>query len=257
MMHDGVSYLLRELEKGIAELADSEKYKEYLRVMSKFHDYSFNNVIMILMQCSEATMVAGYRAWQTKFSRNVKKGEKAIKIFSPIIGHEIDEKGDDVTTFKGYKIANVFDVSQTEGKALPEIVHPLDGGDYDDVIRKLVACAGCPVEWVPWLGGAFGRCDYKVIKIREGLSSAQTLKTLLHEIAHFKLHCNSSLVREVKEVEAESVAFVVSAWLGLDTSSYSFGYILEWGKNPDKDSCKRSFKRVSVCAREIIENLSN
>ncbi len=254
-MSETVSCLLRKLERGIEDLADSEKYKEYLWVMSKFHTYSVNNTLLILMQYPAATKVAGYRAWQTKFCRNVRKGEKAIKIFSLIVKQEVNEDGENVIVFKGYKITNVFDISQTEGKDLPEIAKPLEGGDYSVVIGKLAGCAGCPVAYVDNLGNAFGSCDYKTIKIRKGLSSSQVLKTLLHEVAHFKLHCGSNLSREIKEVEAESVAFVVAAWLGLDTSAYSFGYVLEWGKGLDRKGRKESFERISSCSKEIIENL--
>lgn len=255
MEYSKVSYLIDKLEKDIDSLADSKKYKEYLRVMSKFHKYSVNNTLLILMQCPEATKVAGYRTWQKEFHRNVRKNEKAIKIFSPMIGKGINEEGEVVPVFKGYRITNVFDISQTEGRPLPEIASPLEGGNYAAVIEKLSGCVGCPVEYTDDLGNAFGICNYKKIRIRKGLSSSQTLKTLLHETAHFKLHFGSGLSREVKEVEAESVAFVVSARLGLDTSAYSFGYVLEWGNTLDRKNRKESFKRILTCSSEIIENL--
>lgn len=255
MERSKVSDLIDKLERGIDSLSDSGKYKEYLRVMSRFHKYSVNNTLLILMQYPEATRVAGYRTWQKEFHRSVRKGEKAIKIFSPMIDNKVNDEGEAVQVFKGYRVTNVFDISQTEGRPLPAIVSPLEGGNYAAVIEKLAGYAGCPVEYADDLGGAFGVCNYKKIRIKRGLSSSQTLKTLLHEVAHFKLHFGSGLSREVKEVEAESVAFVVSAWLGLDTSAYSFGYVLGWGNTLDRKNRKESFKRILTCSGEIIENL--
>ena len=232
------------LEQGIAELFDSERYKEYLRVMSKFHNYSFNNTLLIAMQKPDASLVAGFSAWKNKFGRNVMKGQKGIKIIAPspfkikqemekIDPHTqkpvIGKDGKPVTeekeiTIPAYKVVSVFDVSQTEGRELPDIAVDELTGDvdrYKDFFATLEKTSPVPIGFEKIEGGAHGyyHLEDKRIAIDEGMSQLQTLKTAIHEIAHAKLHDidlnapkdeQPRVDRRTREVEAESVALILS-----------------------------------------------
>jgi len=248
------------LEQGIAELFDSERYKEYLRVMSKFHNYSFNNTLLIAMQKPDASLVAGFSAWKNNFGRNVMKGQKGIKIIAPSpfkIRQEVEKidphtqkpiigkDGKPVTEEKeikipAYKVVSVFDVSQTEGKELPDIAVDELTGDvdrYKDFFAALEKTSPVPIAFENIEGGSHGyyHLEDKRIAINEGMSELQTLKTAIHEIAHAKLHDidlnapedeqKPRVDRRTREVEAESVAYTVCQHYGLDTSDYSFGYV--------------------------------
>ena len=201
------------LEQGITELFDSERYKEYLRVMSKFHNYSFNNTLLIAMQKPDASLIAGFSAWKNNFGRNVMKGQKGIKILAPSpfkIKKELEKidpqtgkafigkDGKPVTeekeiTIPAFKVVSVFDVSQTEGKEIPDIAVNMLTGDvehYKDVFAALEKTSPVPVGFEKIEGGAHGyyHLEDKRIALDEGMSELQTLKTLIHEIAHAKLH---------------------------------------------------------------------
>ena len=206
--------ITERLEKGVKELFTSEKYMEYLRVMSQFHHYSFSNTLLIAMQKPDATLVAGYGAWQKKFERNVMKGEKAIKIFAPaprkveveqdMLDPEtkepiLDENGEvkkETVTVKQsfFKITSVFDVSQTEGKPLPELdtVKDLTASveEYNIFFEALKRTSKVPIDFQPIEGGSHGFYHQKEkrIAIAEGMSEAQNIKTGIHEIAHSRLH---------------------------------------------------------------------
>ena len=243
------------LEQGITELFDSERYKEYLRVMSKFHNYSFNNTLLIAMQKPDASLVAGFSAWKNNFERNVMKGQKGIKIIAPspfkvkqemqkIDPHTqkpvIGKDGKPVTeekeiTIPAYKVVTVFDVSQTEGKELPDIAVDELTGDvesYKDFFAALEKTSPVPIAFEKIEGGSHGYYHLadKRIALNEGMSELQTLKTAIHEIAHAKLHDidlnapkdgQPRVDRNTREVEAESVAYTVCQHYGLDTSDYS------------------------------------
>lgn len=210
---DALKAIMDKLENGLKELFHSERYKEYLAVMSKFHSYSFNNIILILMQKPDATHIAGYTTWKTSFQRNVKKGEKGIRIIAPChqkIIQEVDvidsatnkpvldEKGNPVkeqreTLIPRYKVVTVFDISQTEGKELPNIgVESLQGQveNYSDFFDALVNCSPVPVSFDRITSGAKGYFDMaeNKIVINAAESEQQTIKTLIHEITHAKLH---------------------------------------------------------------------
>ena len=278
------------LEQGITELFDSERYKEYLRVMSKFHNYSFNNTLLIAMQKPDASLIAGFTAWKNQFQRNVKKGEKGIKIIAPspfkikqetekidpqtqkpVIGRD----GKPVTeekeiTIPAYKVVSVFDVSQTEGKELPDIAVDALTGDveqYSDFFAALEKTSPVPIGFEKIEGGVHGyyHLEDKRIALDEGMSELQTLKTAIHEIAHAKLHDidlnapkdeqQPRVDRRTREVEAESVAYTVCQHYGLDTSDYSFGYVAGWSSGRELAELKSSLETIRSAAADIINSI--
>ena len=278
------------LEQGITELFDSERYKEYLRVMSKFHNYSFNNTLLIAMQKPDASLIAGFNSWKNQFQRNVKKGEKGIKIIAPspfkikqemekIDPHTqtpvIGKDGKPVTeekeiTIPAYKVVSVFDVSQTEGRELPDIAVDVLTGDveqYKDFFAALEKTAPVPIGFEKIESGAHGyyHLEDKRIALDEGMSELQTLKTAIHEIAHAKLHDidlnapkdeqQPRADRRTREVEAESVAYTVCQHYGLDTSDYSFGYVAGWSTGRELAELKSSLETIRSTAAEIINSI--
>ena len=278
------------LEQGIAELFDSERYKEYLKVMSKFHNYSFRNTVLIAMQNPDASLVAGFSAWKNNFERNVMKGQKGIKIIAPspykikqemqkIDPHTqkpiIGKDGKPVTeekevTIPAYKVVSVFDVSQTEGKELPDIAVDELTGDvdrYKDFFAALEKTSPVPIAFENIEGGSHGyyHLEDKRIAINEGMSELQTLKTAIHEIAHAKLHDidlnapkdeqQPHVDRRTREVEAESVAYTVCQHYGLDTSDYSFGYVAGWSSGRELSELKSSLETIRSAAAEIINSI--
>ena len=278
------------LEQGIAELFDSERYKEYLKVMSKFHNYSFRNTVLIAMQKPDASLLAGFSAWKNNFERNVMRGEKGIKIIAPspykikqemqkIDPHTqkpiIGKDGKPVTeekevTIPAYKVVSVFDVSQTEGKELPDIAVDELTGDvdrYKDFFAALEKTSPVPIAFENIEGGSHGyyHLEDKRIAINEGMSELQTLKTAIHEIAHAKLHDidlnapkdeqQPHVDRRTREVEAESVAYTVCQHYGLDTSDYSFGYVAGWSSGRELSELKSSLETIRSAAAEIINSI--
>ena len=278
------------LEQGIAELFDSERYREYLKVMSKFHNYSFRNTVLIAMQKPDASLVAGFSAWKNNFERNVMKGQKGIKIIAPspykikqemqkIDPHTqkpvIGKDGKPVTeekevTIPAYKVVSVFDVSQTEGKELPDIAVDELTGDvdrYKDFFAALEKTSPVPIAFENIEGGSHGyyHLEDKRIAINEGMSELQTLKTTIHEIAHAKLHDidlnapkdeqQPHVDRRTREVEAESVAYTVCQHYGLDTSDYSFGYVAGWSSGRELSELKSSLETIRSAAAEIINSI--
>ena len=278
------------LEQGITELFESERYREYLRVMSKFHNYSINNTLLIAMQKPDASLVAGFSAWKNNFGRNVMKGQKGIKIIAPspykvkqemkkIDPHTqqpiIGKDGKPVTeekeiTIPAYKVVSVFDVSQTEGKELPDIAVDELTGDverYRDFFAALEKTSPVPIgfEQIPGSSHGYYHLEDKRIAIQEGMSELQTLKTAIHEIAHAKLHDidlnapeneqQPRVDRRTREVEAESVAYTVCQHYGLDTSDYSFGYIAGWSSGRELSELKSSLETIRSAAAEIINSI--
>ena len=278
------------LEQGITELFESERYREYLRVMSKFHNYSFNNTLLIAMQKPDASLVAGFSAWKNNFGRNVIKGQKGIKIIAPspykvkqemkkIDPHTqqpiIGKDGKPVTeekeiTIPAYKVVSVFDVSQTEGKELPDIAVDELTGDverYRDFFAALEKTSPVPIgfEQIPGSSHGYYHLEDKRIAIQEGMSELQTLKTAIHEIAHAKLHDidlnapeneqQPRVDRRTREVEAESVAYTVCQHYGLDTSDYSFGYVAGWSSGRELSELKSSLETIRSAAAEIINSI--
>ena len=284
---DKLKEITDRLEQGITELFESERYKEYLRVMSKFHNYSFNNTLLIAMQKPDASLVAGFSSWKNNFGRNVMKGEKGIKIIAPspfTVKQEVEKTdpqtgkpvigkdGKPVTEEKeikvpAYKVVSVFDVSQTEGRELPDIAVDELTGDVDrfkDFFAALEQASPVPVGFEKIEGGAHGyyHLEEKRIAIDEGMSDLQTLKTAIHEIAHAKLHDidlnapkeeqKPRVDRRTREVEAESVAYTVCQHYGLDTSDYSFGYVAGWSSGKELAELRGSLETIRSTAAEMI-----
>ena len=275
------------LETGIQELFESERYKAYLTTMSKFHSYSFNNTILIAMQGGQ--LVAGYNKWRDDFHRNVKKGEKAIKILAPAPFkakkevQKLDAQGRPVMGKDGkpvtevqeiqvpaFKIVSVFDVSQTEGEPLPSIgVEELTGSveRYGEFFKALEQTSPVPIGFEDIPGGSHGyyHLTEKRIAIQEGMSELQTLKTAIHEIAHSKLHAidpEAPAIEQAdrpdsrtREVQAESVAYAVCQHYGLDTSDYSFGYVAGWSSGKDLKELKASLETIRATAHELITTI--
>ncbi len=278
--------LTDKLESGISDVFQSGKYAEYLAAMSKFHRYSFGNVMLIFMQRPSASRVAGYNDWKNKFDRQVKAGEKGIKILAPCPYRKWgkQEKIDPQTqqAVEGadgqpvmewvrveavrYKIVTVFDISQTEGKELPTLAVSELSGDvagYERIIAALQALSPLPVAFEAFPRTAKGYCSYteQRIVVQPGMSQTQTVKTLVHEIAHAKLHGppvlggEGGLSRSEREVEAESVAYVVCQHLGIDTSDYSFGYVAGWSRDKDMTALKACLDRIRSTAAELIDGV--
>ena len=275
--------LTDKLENGVKEVYASGQYAEYLAAMSKFHRYSFGNALLILFQCPAASHVAGYNTWKKTFGRQVKKGERGIQILAPCPYQKAvsREKKDPTTgqTLYGadgkplretefvsatrFKIAWVFDISQTEGRELPSIgVSELTGDvpDFPAIYDRLAAISPLPVEQDTVPGAAKGYTSFleQRIVIKPGMSQVQTIKTLIHEISHAKLHDpeqtakGEEKARREKEVEAESVAFVVCKHFGIDTSDYSFAYVAGWSRGKELAELKASLDIIHSTAGEII-----
>ena len=279
--------IIDRLEAGIQALFESEQYKAYLTAMSKFHNYSFNNTLLIAMQKPDASLVAGFGKWRDDFERHVKKGEKGIKILAPspykvkkqmekidpatqkpVIGADgkpvTEEREIEIPVFR---VVTVFDVSQTEGKEIPDIaVSELTGSveQYQDFFAALEKASPVPIAFENIEGGAHGyyHLEEKRIAIDEGMSELQTLKTAIHEIAHAKLHAIDKDTpateqadrpdRRTREVQAESVAYAVCQHYGLDTSDYSFGYVAGWSSGRELSELKASLETIRKAANELI-----
>ena len=287
---DKLKEITDRLEQGIMELFDSDRYKEYLRVMSKFHNYSFNNTLLIAMQKPDASLVAGFQSWKNNFKRNVVKGEKGIKILAPSpfkIKQEMEKidpttqkpvigadgkpvKEEKEITIPAFKVVSVFDVSQTEGKELPDIAVDMLTGDverFKDVFAALEKTSPVPIGFEKIAGNSHGyyHLEEKRIAIDEGMSELQTIKTAIHEIAHAKLHDIDPNApkeeqadrpdRRTREVQAESVAYAVCQHYGLDTSDYSFGYVAGWSSGRELDELKSSLETIRSTAAEIINSI--
>lgn len=280
--------ITEQLEQGVKELFTSEMYTEYLRTMSQFHNYSFNNTLLIAMQKPDATLVAGYQAWQKKFKRQVRRGEKAIQIIAPAPIREkqevekIDpETQEPVLRFDGqpeteeveiviprFRVASVFDISQTDGEPLPELETPELMGSVENfkVFMKAVQeVSPVPVRFDEISSGAKGYYSNteKEIVIQNGMSESQTMKTGIHEVTHAMLHDRDFMEEQgekknqmTKEVEAESVAYTVCQYFGLDTSDYSFPYIAGWSSSMDMKELRTSMDTIRKTAGSFIDSMT-
>jgi len=255
--------LLAQLTEGVARLTTSCEWQRFLDYQSRFHRYSFGNVLLIAAQCHEATQVAGFHAWR-KMVRFVRKGEKAIFILAPMVYKNADaSEGDDERVIRGFKWVPVFDVAQTDGEELPSICNRLAGDDPAGLYAQLVAVAqsiGFTVEDAELSGSTNGDCTYDLHRIRVEVSNspAQRVKTLAHEIAHAMLH-EDVKDRRLAELEAESTAYVVCASLGLNSEDYSFGYVATWAGGGDEAvaGIKASCERIQKTAATILRSFDN
>ena len=279
---DKMKEITDRLEQGILGLYESERYADYLRTMSKFHDYSLNNTILIAMQ--GGNLVKGYKQWEKEFDRHVKPGEKAIKILAPspfTVKKQVekidpdtqkpvfDKDGKPVTEEKeikipAFRVVSVFDVSQTEGKELPSLTYELTGNveQYKDFFTALEKTSPFAMEFEALSGSIKGRCNYeeKRISINEGMDELQNIKTAIHEIAHATLHdidkdAPERPDRRTREVQAESVAYAVCQHYGLDTSDYSFGYIAGWSSGKELAELKGSLETIRSTAAKLIDTI--
>ena len=282
-----VQELTNKLEQGLQDLFNSDSYRNYLSTMSKFHNYSFNNTLLIAMQKPDATLVAGYKAWQKNFERHVNKGEKAIRILAPA-PYKIKEERDKIDpvtqellldkdgnpqkeeveiTIPAFRAVSVFDLSQTDGKPIPELTAKellSDVEGYQDMIRAVEAISPVSIELEEIAGDSKGYYDReaKRIAVQENMSESQTLKTMIHEVAHSKLHSKEveqdeqmRKDRNTKEVEAESIAYTVCQHFGVDTSDYSFGYIAGWSSGRDTKELRASMDTIRRTASELITGI--
>ena len=279
---DKMKEITDRLEQGILGLYESDRYADYLRTMSKFHDYSLNNTILIAMQ--GGNLVKGYKQWEKEFDRHVKPGEKAIKILAPspfTVKKQVekidpdtqkpvfDKDGKPVTEEKeikipAFRVVSVFDVSQTEGKELPSLTYELTGNveQYKDFFTALEKTSPFAMEFEALSGSIKGRCNYegKRISINEGMDELQNIKTAIHEIAHATLHdidkdAPERPDRRTREVQAESVAYAVCQHYGLDTSDYSFGYIAGWSSGKELAELKGSLETIRSTAAKLIDTI--
>ena len=251
--------LIEKLTEGISNLTSSEEWQHYLNFQSRFHRYSFGNVLLIAAQCHEATRVAGFNAWR-KLNRSVCKGEKAIWILAPLVYKNADaEGGEDDRIIRGFKFVPVFDVAQTDGDELPTVCNRLGGDDpfgAYDILFEVARSIGFTVVPHEFDGTTNGDCSHSEhrIRIETRNTPAQRVKTLAHEIAHALLHEKFDS-RALAELEAESTAYVVCQALGFDSSDYSFGYVATWAGGGDeaiagiKASCERIQKSAATILR--------
>lgn len=280
--------LTERLEHGIQSVFESERYREYLSVMGRFHSYSMNNTILIMLQKPEASYVAGYKTWES-LGRYVKKGEQGIQILVPCFyknkkKEEVEasdsdrkEKGDAVSDADDkekeavkeqqeilhtyFRPAAIFDISQTEGNPLPELAPELQGRvpEYKMLLEALKETAPVPIRFEAWEARKKGHYDLmkKEIVIKVGMSEQQTIKTAIHETAHSILHADTRQVKDAAsmEVEAESIAYVVCQHYGLDTSEYSFGYLAGWSSNKELPELKSSLQSIQQTSHELIEDI--
>ena len=274
-----VKEITEKLKTGVNEIFESGQYEQYLKVMSKFHDYSTNNTILIALQRPDATRVAGFTTWKNEFQRSVKKGEKGIKILAPMFfkkepqekdvtdsethsseNHEQEENEEQIIT--RFKVVNVFDICQTEGKELPRLGVDALKGDvehYEAFYHSLEKTSPVPMSFEAIKDASHGYYDLvdKRIAIKAGLSQLQTIKTAIHEIAHATLHAdkNSNTDRSTAEVQAESIAYTVCSYYGLDTSDYSFGYVAGWSRGKEIKELKDSLEIIRKTSSQIITDI--
>ena len=282
------------IEKGIKNLFASGEYKDYLKTMARFHNYSLNNIILIFTQKPDATMVAGFSKWKDQFGRHVNRGEKGIKIIAPVLYNKkverekrdplsqmimVDDSGNPIMEeitirVPRFKVTSVFDVSQTDGKPLPTLVHDIYGSvkDYDVFMEAIRRSSPVPMDIVlmdekEHGDGYFSRIENHTY-IREGMSQVQTVSASIHEMAHAMLHTREALEAarlenpEAKpktkaqiEVEAESVSYACCQYYGIETKENSFGYIASWSKNQELPELKASLETISKTASAIITSI--
>jgi hypothetical protein len=266
--NDRTDELLGMCKEAIASIHNSNRWVEWLRFCASFHDYSLNNQILISLQCPDATRVAGYRKWQ-EMGRQVRKGEKAIEILAPctrkrkVQTNSPDGPIEEEKRFVvGFRPVSVFDITQTDdaGGGEPPSICDIVGckvDGYKRLLKVLIFASPCPVEFKPITGAANGYYSRqeKRIVVKVGLPQGQTLKTLAHEIGHACMHDvdDADLPdQKSREVQAESVAFVISDYLGIDSSCYTFGYLASWSSDKSAPELRASMEKIKAASAEII-----
>lgn len=284
---DQLKEITERLEQGVKDIFTSEMYTKYLLTMSKFHNYSFNNTLLIAMQRPDATLVAGYNAWKNKFNRYVKKGEKGIQIIAPVPVKEREERekidkdtGLTVLNESGepeievverviprFRVTTVFDYAQTDGEPLPTLeVNELTARvkDYTLLKEAIEQVSPVPIRFGEIEGNAKGYYSHmdKEICVRADMGESQTIKTMIHEVAHAMLHDSDQMKQRgeekdqlTKETEAESIAFTVCSALGIDTSDYSFPYVASWASGKELKELKDSMDTIRLTAADFLEKL--
>lgn len=276
-----IGKITKELEEGIRDVFLSGRYEEYLKTMSRFHGYSLNNTILIHSQCPNASRIAGYSAWQ-KLGRYVRRGEKGITILAPapykktVLQDVYDDMHRPIFDADGnqlqrekeiivpmFRPVTVFDISQTDGEPFPELAKPLDGrvDGYAELVTSLSRVSPVPVAFddLPFRMDGMYRLDERKILIRSGMSERQTVLAIVHEMAHALLHAELGAEEKdskTKEVEAESVAYAVCAYYGIETGENSFGYIASWSKDKDLPELKKSLETVRITSCDLIARVS-
>lgn len=276
--HNQVSQML---EDGIKSVFSSERYINYLKFTEKFHSYSFRNIMLIMLQNPNATRVAGFNDWKNKHKRYVKKGEKGLNILAPIPykvyvevpvydnnHNPVFVDGKQLTEQKTiqklkFKVVSVFDVSQTDGEPLPSLAPELTAKieNYPDLFSAISNFSDYTIDFIDIPGAAHGYCDFlnKEIKIDNGMSEAQNIKTLIHEVAHSRLHepniDDEPISRREKEIQAESIAFIVANHFGIDTSDYSFEYIAGWSSDKELTELSKSLDIIQKEANIMIQGI--
>ena len=283
------------IEKGIMELFESDRYRNYLTTMSRFHKYSLNNVMLIHAQRPNATLVAGFSKWKNSFGRHVKKGEKGIQILAPTpykikVDKEkldpdtklpmLDDEGKPITeekevTIPMFKVVSVFDVSQTDGKPLPQISFSLTGdvAQYEVFVEALRRTSQVPITIEPMEPGMDGyfHLEKQAIFLREGMSQVQTVCAAIHEMAHSRLHNYEKMTeladdgetllvsgekdRNTEEVEAESISYAVCQYFGIETADNSFGYIATWSQGKELKELRASLETINKTSSELISGI--
>ena len=283
------------IEKGIMELFESDRYRNYLTTMSRFHKYSLNNVMLIHAQRPNATLVAGFSKWKNSFGRHVKKGEKGIQILAPTpykikVDKEkldpdtklpmLDDEGKPITeekevTIPMFKVVSVFDLAQTEGKPLPQISFSLTGdvAQYEVFMEALRRTSHVPITIEPMEPGMDGyfHLEKQAIFLREGMSQVQTVCAAIHEMAHSRLHNYEKMTeladdgetllvpgekdRNTEEVEAESISYAVCQYFGIETADNSFGYIASWSQGKELKELRASLETINKTSSELISGI--
>ena len=271
-----VNALSEELEKGVISVLNSDEYASYLKFMSSFHNYSFNNSLLIYYQSKKlgftASMVKGFQAWK-KDGRYVKKGAKALQIFAPVptkykkeVENEDGTKEEKEVEYLGFKPTYVFDISQTEGAEVPHITSQLfeKVDNFESLMNLLIELAPCKVKFENIQeAGTYGYYDSvnNYIAVKNGIGETQAVNTLIHEISHAVMHNRKiqgleNITKEDREIQAESVAYIISNYLGLETSDYSFGYVASFVGNKEKiENFQKNLKIIQFCANALIEKL--
>ncbi len=256
-----------QLKEGVSMYFNSEAYRKYLKMMGMFKNYSFQNTMLIARQNPEATLVAGFRTWQTKFKRSVKTGEKGIRIMAPtVIKREMSDGS--IIRIPTFRSTYVYDISQTEGEPLPvikakELNEKIE--DFENFRRSVISACPCRVTFRDLgEGDAKGYYDNreKTIVLSERLDDAQCIKTLFHEMAHSLIHDRDHLkgmniVKDTRtrEIEAESIAYFLCSHFGIDASEYTFPYIASWSENSDMSVLRDSMNTVKETALDMIERI--